>query len=166
MPSTRAYRTAAVFVAWLILHGLVSSHAQAEEDRIYWADVDGIYWSNLAEGTTQRIITADTRRPGPSAVDAAGGKIYWVDKRGNTIQWSDLDGSNSEPLTGHWGGSGAIDIALDLERGKIYSLGLYDGGDSSGPRSIEPIWTGRISRFWGRLCPPNTWHARSSTKPC
>ena len=166
MPSTHAYRIAAVFLVSLILRGLVPSHAQAEEGRIYWADMEGIYSSSPQEDTGNRIITADTRRPGPIAVDAAGGKIYWVDRRGSTIQWSDLDGSNSEPLPGHWGGSGAIDIALDLERGKIYSLGLYDGGDSSGPRSIEPIWTGRISRFWGRLCPPNTWYARSSTKPC
>ena len=90
----------------------------------------------------ERIITADTRRPGPIAVDAAGGKIYWVDKRGNTIQWSDLDGSNSEPLPGEneginnvllsWSDSGAIgtmDIALDLERGKIYCAGIVSAGD-------------------------------------
>ena len=141
MTSTHAYRIAVVFVAWLILRGLVPSHAQAEEDRIYWAEMEGIYSSNLQEGTGKRIITADTRRPGPIAVDAAGGKIYWVDKRGSTIQWSDLDGSNSEPLPGEteginnlilrdwWGQIETIDIALDLERGKVYCAVFINAGD-------------------------------------
>ena len=161
MTSTRAYRIAAVLLAWLILRGQVPGFAETGEDRIYWADVDGIYWSNLAEGTTQRIITADTRRPGKIAVDAAGGKIYWVDKRGSTIHWSDLDGSNSEPLIGesssvardepsggsawqrmapeginkvllYWSAGGqieAIDIALDLEAGKVYCAMFVNHGD-------------------------------------
>ena len=96
---------------------------------MYWADREGIYWSSLQEGTPQRFIAADARRPGKIEVDVAGGKMYWVDKRGETVQRSDLDGSNIERLPGEWGGSRAMDIALDLERGKIYSVGLYSGGD-------------------------------------
>ncbi len=129
MTSTRAYRIAAVLLAWLILRGQVPGFAETAEDRIYWADMEGIYWSNLEGGTTQRIIAADTRRPGKIAVDAAGGKIYWVDRRGGTIWRSDFDGSNSEQLPGDWGGSEAMDIALDLRASKIYCAGLYyDGG--------------------------------------
>ena len=140
--STRAYRIVAVLLAWVILGGLVPGFAETAEDRIYWTDRGGISWSNLQEGSTpQRIITAETRRPGQIAVDASGGKIYWVDKRGDTIQWSDLDGSNSEPLTGETEGinnvlrfalEGAIetiDIALDLERGKIYCTVFINAGD-------------------------------------
>ena len=143
MTSTRAYRIAAVWLAWVILGGQVPGFAETGEDRIYWADRGGISWSNWQEGSTpQRIVTADTRRPGKIAVDASGGKIYWVDKRGNTIQWSDLDGSNSEPLPGDteginnvlrswsWsGGIATIDIALDLERGKVYCAGIVNAGD-------------------------------------
>lgn len=129
MTSTRAYRTAAVFLMWLILHGLVPGFAETAEGRVYWADMDGIYWSNLEEGTTQRIITTDTRRPGKIAVDVAGGKIYWVDKRGESIQWSDLDGSNSEWLIGFHSRVYAIDLDLDLHRGKIYFSALYNEGD-------------------------------------
>ncbi len=142
MTGTRAYRIAAVSLAWVILGGQVPGFAETGEDRIYWADRGGISWSNLQEGSTpQRIITADTRRPGQIAVDASGGKIYWVDKRGDAIQWSDLDGSNSEPLTGwteeginnllveFWGQIEGIDIALDLERGKIYCSVFINAGD-------------------------------------
>lgn len=92
MTSTRSYRIAAVLLAWVILGGLVPGFAETGEDRIYWADMEGISWSNLGEGTTQRIVAADPRLPGKIAVDVAGGKIYWVDRRGGTIQWSDLDG--------------------------------------------------------------------------
>ncbi|MCY3737862.1 MAG: T9SS type A sorting domain-containing protein [Gemmatimonadaceae bacterium] len=143
MPSTRSCWIAAVFLATLILRGLVPGFAETGGDRIYWADPGGISWSNWQEGSTpQRIITADTRRPGQIAVDASGRKIYWVDKRGNTIQWSDLDGSNSEPLPGEteginnvlrsWSWSGGIvtiDIALDLERGRVYCAGIVNAGD-------------------------------------
>ena len=129
MTSSRAYRIAAVLLAWLILRGQVPSFAETGGDRIYWTDMDGIYWSNLEEGTTQRIIAADTRRPGKIAVDVAGGKIYWVDKRGESIQWSDLDGSNSEWLIGFHSRVYAMDLDLDLHRRKIYFSALYDEGD-------------------------------------
>ncbi len=127
MTSTRSYWIAAVFLVSLILRGQGTGFAETGEDRIYWADMEGIYWSNLGEGTTQRIITSDTRRPGKIAVDVAGGKIYWVDRRGGTIQWSDLDGSNSEILFEL--GSFAIDLDLDLEREKIYFSAVYSHGD-------------------------------------
>ena len=127
MTNMRAYRIAAVLLAWVISGGLVPGFAETGEDRIYWADMEGIYWSNLQEGTTQRIVAADTRRPGKIAVDAAGGKIYWVDRRGGTIQRSDLDGSNSEMLID--GQALAIDLDLDLERKKIYFAAVYDRGD-------------------------------------
>ena len=144
MTSSRAYRIAAVLLAWLVPGGLVPGFAETGEDRIYWADMEGIYWSDLEEGTTQRIIAADTRRPGKIAVDVAGGKIYWVDKRGETIQWSDLDGSNSEVLVGfhewydpdawsiaigHQARVWAVDLDLDLERRKLYFSALYNEGD-------------------------------------
>ena len=120
MTSTSAYRIAAVFLVWLILQGLVPSHSQTAEDRIYRTDMEGIYSFSLQEVATQRIITADTRRPGKIAVDIHGGKIYWVDRRGESIQWSDLDGSNSEWLIGPQGSGSANDLDLDLVRGKIY----------------------------------------------
>ena len=144
MTSTRACRIVAVVLAWLILRGQVPGFAETGEDRIYWADMEGIYWSNLEGGTTQRIIAADTRRPGKIAVDVAGGKIYWVDKRGETIQWSDLDGSKTEVLVGfhewlypdawssaigHQARVYAIDLDLDLERRKLYFSAVYNEGD-------------------------------------
>ena len=129
------YRTTTLLLAWMIFQGQVPGFAQFEEDRIYWADMDGIHWTSLKEGTSQRIIHGDTRRPGNLAVDVAGGKMYWFDRRGEEIQWSDLDGSNSEPFPGDLGGFGvpgywrAMDVALDLERKEIYFVGLYDHGD-------------------------------------
>ncbi len=120
MTSTRAYRIPAVLLAWVILRGQVPGFAETGEDRIYWADMNGIYWSDLKEGNTQRIVSADTRRPGKIAVDVAGGKMYWIDKRGETIQRSDLDGSNSEWLIGPQGYGSANDLDLDLDRRKIY----------------------------------------------
>ena len=129
MSSTHGYRIAALSLAWLVLRGQVPGIAETEEDRIYWADMEGIYWSSLQEGTTQRIITADTRRPGKIAVDVHGGKIYWVDKRGESIQWSDLDGSNSEWLIGFHSRVDAIDLDLDLYRRKLYFSALYNEGD-------------------------------------
>ena len=131
MTSRLAYRIAAVLLAWLILH--VPGFAETGEDRIYWADMDGISLSKLAEGTTQRIITDDTRRPGKLAVDVLGGKMYWVDRRSNTIQRSDMDGSDSEmlvELTGLGGGYvTAADLDLDLRRRKIYFTVYYHHGD-------------------------------------
>ena len=129
MTTMRAYRIAAVLLAWVILRGQVPGFAETGEDRVYWADMEGIYWSNLEEGTTQRIVAADTRRPGKIAVDVAGGKIYWVDRRSGTVQWSDLDGSNSEVFFD--GQAEAIDLDLDLEQKKIYFAAVYDRGDYS-----------------------------------
>ena len=97
---------------------------------MYWADREGIYWSSLGEGAPQRFIDVDARRPGKIEVDVAGGRIYWVEMRGETVQRSDLDGSNIEALPGAWGGSIAMDIALDLEQGRVYAVGLYGGGDT------------------------------------
>ena len=131
--------TAAVCLGWLILRGQDPVFAESAEDRIYWADMNGIHWSNLREGTTQRIIAADTRRPGKIAVDVLEGKIYWVDRRSSTIQRSDMDGSDSEMLVGLTGlveltglGGGyvtAADLDLDLGRRKIYLTVIYDHGD-------------------------------------
>lgn len=121
--------TAALCLAWLILRGQDPVSAESVEDRIYWADMNGIHWSNLREGTTQRIITTDTRRPGKIAVDVPGGKIYWVDRRGETIQRSNLDGSDSEWLIEPHCRAYAIDLDLDLDRGKIYFSALCDRGD-------------------------------------
>ena len=153
MSSTRAYRTAAVFLAWLILRGQVPGFAETAEDRIYWADMDGIYWSNLQEGTTQRIITADTRRPGKIAVDVHGGKMYWVDKRGGTIQWSDLDGSNSEWLIGPQAHGLASDLDLDLDRGKIYFSVLSIGSDAVDGGVYRANLDGSDVEFLGREFP-------------
>ncbi len=130
MTSPSACRTAAVLLVWLVPGGQVPAFAETGGDRIYWTDMDGIYWSDLEEGTTRRIIAADTRRPGKIAVDAAGGKIYWVDKRGESIQWSDLDGSNSAPLIGPQTHGSATDLALDLDRGKIYFSVVSTGSDA------------------------------------
>ena len=131
---TTMYRTTALFLTWLAFQGQVPSFAQSEEDRMYWADMEGIYWTSLKDGTSQRIIHADTRRPGNLAVDVAGGKMYWFDRRGEEIQWSDLDGSNSQPFSGNLGEHGGahvktMDVALDLERRKIYSVAFYNFGD-------------------------------------
>ena len=143
MSSPHRCRTAAVFIAWLILRGQDPVSAESAEDRIYWADMNGIHWSNLREGTTQRIIAADTRRPGKIAVDVLEGKIYWVDRRSSTIQRSDMDGSDSEMLVGLTGlveltglGGGyvtAADLDLDLGRRKIYfTVNYYHGDYTSG----------------------------------
>ena len=126
MTSTRAYRIVAVLLAWVILGGLVPGFAETGEDRVYWTDMEGIYWSNLQEGTAQRIIAADTRRPGKIAVEVYGGKMYWVDRRGGTIHWSDLDGSNSEVLIGFEPSRVvAVDLDFDPEHGKLYFLALF-----------------------------------------
>ena len=139
---THRYRIAGACLAGLVL-GVVPSHAQTAEDRIYWADTGGIYWSNLKEGTTQRIVAADARRPGKIVVELVGRKMFWVDKRGGSIQWSDLDGSNSEVLIGFERSRVvAIDLDFDPEHGKLYFLALYSTGDTEFGGVYRSNWNG------------------------
>lgn len=169
-----AYRTLAVLLAWLILRAQVPGFAEPGEDRIFWSDGEGIYWSNPEEGTRHRIVAADTRRPGKIAVDIHGGKIYWVDRRGASIQWSDLDGSSSESLIGLYSRMGEgliespvfeIDLDLDLHRRKIYFSVVTWEGDYLDGGVYRANLDGSEIEFLERLShfPSRTWHWTWST---
>lgn len=63
-------------------------------------------------------MTAGLADPQGIAVDAAGGKLYWTDRRADRIRRAGLDGTGAEDLV--TGLSNPQGIALDLADGKMY----------------------------------------------
>ncbi len=77
--------------------------------KIYWVTYSRpsgpskIMWANLAgdgslDGSAQDCITTELTTAWGLAVDAAGGKIYWVDRDARTVGWANLDCSEPEDI--------------------------------------------------------------------
>ena len=77
--------------------------------KIYWvtwprpSGPGKIMWANLAgdgslDGGAQDLITGDLTQPWGLAVDAAGGKIYWVDQGALKVERANLDGSERQAI--------------------------------------------------------------------
>ncbi len=77
--------------------------------KIYWvtwprpSGPGKIMWANLAgdgslDGGAQDLITGDLTQPWGLAVDAAGGKIYWVDRNELKVERANLDGSERQAI--------------------------------------------------------------------
>jgi sugar lactone lactonase YvrE len=91
-----------------------------------------IYWSTSITSTEGEILRADldgsnvetvvtgANKPGPIALDIAGGKIYWTDYTVDMVRRADLDGSEVENLYVVGPNLNPDGIALDLDTGKVY----------------------------------------------
>ena len=122
---------AAIFTAAWSIFGAQSGYGQPpiEEGKIYWAEPErGIHRSSLDGSNVEQLVIPELRRPGNIALDVAGGKMYWTDRRRGRIHWSDLDGSNISPEGIGW--KGVIDIALDISGGKVYWTEGYSDFDT------------------------------------
>lgn len=128
-----------------IISGLTESMAIALDlvnGRLYWhdGDVDEIKRSNLDGSSIETVADSSTGSVEDIAVDAAGGKVYWINF--GLLVRANLDGSNIQ-------GVGAGDppnfvpgsVALDLSGGKVYwtneSAGIQRANlDGTSPESL------------------------------
>ena len=100
---------------------------------------------------TYSVNPTDPSLPARIGTLAIKGKMYWVDasRNGATIQRADLDGSQVEEVV-TTGLKEPIDLALDLDRGKMYwadrSTGKIQRANLDGSR-IEDIVTG-LNDIW------------------
>ena len=107
-------------------------------DKVYWT----VYWPDGEEkiqranldGTDVETVLIPDCNPWGIALDAAGGKMYWI---GCGIWRANLDGSNSEHLVAadEVDSGTPIGIALDLAGGKMYWTDR--GDDRTGPGKIQ-----------------------------
>jgi PKD repeat protein len=96
--------------------------------KIYYSDFfdadtpNGKIWKLNLDGTGATAIASGILDPYGIALDAAGGKIYWVDDAGN-VSRANVDGTNPQigivKITDGW----LRAIALDVENNKMY---FYD----------------------------------------
>ena len=97
--------------------------------KIYWTDTvtNKIQRANLDGSNIEDLVTVGLSHPLGLTLDVAGGKMYWTNTSFfpwggpglDKIQRANLDGSNVEDLV-TTGLVLAIDIALDVENGKMY----------------------------------------------
>jgi DNA-binding beta-propeller fold protein YncE len=86
----------------------------------YDADTpDGKIWKMNLDGTGATAIASGILDPYGIALDAAGGKIYWVDDAGN-VSRANVDGSSPEVPLVNVPDGWLRAIALDKENGKMY----------------------------------------------
>lgn len=105
----------ALSVTWSLVLPLGTSTGQ----KMYWADPEAgvIQRANLDGSNVETVVPKF--RPTGTAVDVAGGKIYWTDAGSNPrIQRANLDGTAVEDLVTGLGIP--FGIALDLTHGKLY----------------------------------------------
>ena len=153
--------TALLFaMAWLTLAGQGTGYGQppVAEGKMYWANLErGIYRSGLDGTNIEQLVKPEWSYPGSIALDVAGGKMYWTDRRvSGGIYRSALDGTNVEILLGNkwietplgderidlgdewWTldpirllgfGSSTTSIALDVAEGKMYWTEVLSHGD-------------------------------------
>ena len=93
---------------------------ESERPPLYWIDAEAGVLQSLTGPDVQRLVPSVQNATG-IAVDAAGDKIYWIEKTGDRsgrIRSADLDGRNAvlvAELT-----SVPMGIAVDAARGKLY----------------------------------------------
>ena len=89
---------------------------------LYWTDTNRIYRTDdywcCQETYQSEPISMGIQGPTSIALDLAGDRMYWVDRRTNTIRRSGLDGAQVEDLVTEV--ETPEDIALDLVAGKMY----------------------------------------------
>ena len=94
----------------------------AENGKLYLTNSWGkIQRMNLDGTDFQPNLITGLEAPSDVTVDVSGGKIYWIEKTGDTtgrIRRADLDGSNIELVKEL--SSVPLGIALDTEAGKLY----------------------------------------------
>ena len=145
---------------WFAFFGQGTSYSQPPiaEGKMYWANLErGIYRSSLDGTNIEQLIKPEWSYPGSIALDIAGGKMYWTDRRvSGGIYRSALDGTNVETLLGNkwietplgderidlgdewWTldpirllgfDSSTTSIALDVAEGKMYWTEVLSHGD-------------------------------------
>jgi len=113
---------------------------------LYWISDYGEYGSRIRRGSRDGIVTEDllVLADAPSGLDVGGGKIYWVTTTttGGRLESSKLDGSNRRTLIEVPNQLG--DVAVDVNRGKVYWTALPESPRSS----FEPnkTWDGGLMR--------------------
>ena len=128
--------------------------------KIYWADEGHLSGPGSArirratpDGSNVENIVTNQWHVDHLSVDAAGGKLYWMDGDGDIIphfiKWSNLDGSNPEILVGPTETSRIAGfLTLDLANGKMYwmswtnqneSVAWHANLDGSNARSVDAI---------------------------
>ena len=120
------------------------------ETRIVTGQHPTMYWVDTVVGTLHRLVGSDIEDLVPGmqgvssiAVDAAGGKIYWVRRAGanaGTIHGANLDGTGDVMLKRIT--SVPLSIAVDPTGGKLYwsnSRGRIQRSDLNGRRIQTPI---------------------------
>ena len=135
-------------IAWLALVVQGTSYGQppVAEGKMYWTALErGIYRSSLDVTNIEQLVKPEWSYPGSFALDVAGGKMYWTDRRvSGGIYRSALDGTNVETLLGNkWTetplgserirllgfASSPTSIALDVAGGKMYWTEVLSHGD-------------------------------------
>ena len=146
-------------IMWFAFFGQGTSYSQppVEAGKIYWTHPErGIHRSSLDGSNVEQLVKPEWSYPGDIALDVAGGKMYWTDKRGGGVDYwtwrarggiyrSTLDGTNVEVLLGDkWietplgdeqilylseSRSSSHSIALDVAGGKMYWTQEISHGD-------------------------------------
>jgi hypothetical protein len=107
-----------------------------ESGHIYWTNMgvpnlnDGCIERADLDGQNRKIVIPEggTFTPKQLYLDKKNGKLYWSDREGMQVMYSNLDGSNIETLiqTGqgdsdrHDATKWCVGITVDVERGQIY----------------------------------------------
>lgn len=95
----------------------------AVNNKVYFSDFEvadmGNIWRMNLDGTGLTAIVSNISDPYGVAIDAAGGKVYWVDDLGN-VSRANLDGSSPQIGIVNIPGGQMRAIALDPENNKMY----------------------------------------------
>ena len=93
---------------------------QSERPPMYWIDAEAGALQSLTGSRVQRLVQSVQNAAG-IAVDAAGGKIYWIEKiddRSGRIRAANLDGTNVRLVSALT--SAPIGIAVDVSNKRLY----------------------------------------------
>lgn len=101
--------------------------------KIFFTDFEVTYegkvWRANLDGSELEMIADELIEPYGIAVDATGGKVYWVDEWDDNyvghVYRSDLDGSNIEPVVSLQDAQFRA-ISLDPENNKMYFYDVYN----------------------------------------
>ena len=119
---------------------------------LYWTDTNRFY--RYGGGEISAPIYMGVQGPTSIAVDVAGNKMYWVDKRTDAIRRSNLDGTAVEDLLTEV--ATPEDIALDLVAGNDVLDRTGHRCDPAGrPRRLQrrnPRGSGKSAEHCLRCC--------------
>lgn len=87
------------------------------EGKIIWASTTRLMQANL-NGSEMEALISGIQEPTKIQIDASAQKMYWIDR--SRILRANVDGSELEELVPANSQSSAVDLALDLNAGKIY----------------------------------------------